>query len=146
MVKKDRYNMERLFLALSNETRLTLLRLLGDREVCVCELVDALRQPQPKISQHLACLRSVGVVEARREGKWMHYRIVPPPHPRARKILEETLTWLKEEKPASTTTPCCPDSSRSCDQKPVTLKARGLVRPASAGRQSPRTSGSQRVH
>jgi ArsR family transcriptional regulator len=123
MAKKDRYNIERLFLALSNETRLTLLHLLGDREVCVCELVDALRQPQPKISQHLACLRSVGVVEARREGKWMHYRIVPPPHRRANMILQETLTWLKEEKPVSSATQY---SSRGCTQKPVVLKKRGI--------------------
>lgn len=120
--------MERLFLALSNETRLTLLHLLGDREVCVCELVDALRQPQPKISQHLACLRSVGVVEARREGKWMHYRIVAPPHKRAKRILDETLTWLKEEKPAASATPCGPDSTSCCGPKTTSSKGNGLVR------------------
>jgi ArsR family transcriptional regulator len=97
MAKKNTYKMDRLFLALSHETRLMLLHLLGKREVCVCELVDALAQPQPRISQHLACLRSVGIVEARREGKWMHYRIVPPPHPGAKRILDETLAWLGQE-------------------------------------------------
>ena len=97
MAKKIRYDMARLFLALSHETRLSLLSLIGNREVCVCELVDALQQPQPKISQHLACLRSVGIVEARREGKWMHYRVVPPPHEGAKKVLLATLAWLKED-------------------------------------------------
>jgi ArsR family transcriptional regulator len=111
MTKKHSYNMERLFLALSNETRLMLLHLLRTREVCVCELVEALGQPQPKISQHLACLRSVGVVEARREGKWMHYRIVPPPHKGAERILEETLAWLKEEQPLVS---IAPKQARSC--------------------------------
>ena len=89
--------MARLFLALGNETRLMLLHLIGDREVCVCKLVEALEQPQPKISQHLACLRGAGVVAARREGKWMHYRIVSPPHHGAERILRETLAWLKQE-------------------------------------------------
>jgi ArsR family transcriptional regulator len=101
MPKKARYNLGRLFLALSNETRLALLKLLGDREVCVCELVEALDQPQPKISQHLACLRSVGIVEARRAGKWMHYRIVSPPNAEAKKVLRATQSWLKDDKTLS---------------------------------------------
>jgi ArsR family transcriptional regulator len=96
---KVKFDRARLFLALANETRLELLRLIGNREVCVCELVEALRQPQPKISQHLACLRTAGVVQARREGKWMHYRIIPPPHPEAERILRATLAWLSEDKP-----------------------------------------------
>jgi len=110
---KVKFDRARLFLALANETRLELLRLIGNREVCVCELVEALRQPQPKISQHLACLRSAGVVQARREGKWMHYRIVPPPHPEAERILRATLAWLAEEKPKPASTPmpaCCSPS------------------------------------
>lgn len=87
--------MERLFRALGNETRLRLLSLIGEREVCVCELVTALGLPQPKISQHLACLRSAGVVEARREGKWMHYHMVRPAHEGAGEVLDATLAWLQ---------------------------------------------------
>ncbi|MDR3725165.1 MAG: metalloregulator ArsR/SmtB family transcription factor [Terracidiphilus sp.] len=116
MAAKVKFDRASLFLALANETRLELLRLIGDREVCVCELVEALRQPQPKISQHLACLRSVGVVQARREGKWMHYRIVPPPHPGAERILRATLAWLSEDKPktsirSKSTLACCAPSA-----------------------------------
>lgn len=97
MKKHDRYDMAQLFLALSNETRLSLLNLIGRREVCVCELVETLAMPQPKISQHLACLRGAGVVEARREGKWMHYRLTPPPGEEARTVLQATLQWMKTD-------------------------------------------------
>jgi ArsR family transcriptional regulator len=61
--------------ALTDPTRLRLLRLLRQQELCVCELVDALRIPQYKISRHLRRLRATGLVEARREGRWMHYRL-----------------------------------------------------------------------
>jgi ArsR family transcriptional regulator len=60
---------------LTDPTRLRLLRLLRRQELCVCELVDALHMPQYKISRHLRNLRVVGLVEARREGRWMHYRL-----------------------------------------------------------------------
>ena len=64
-----------LFAALADRTRLRLLNLIAGREVCVCYLVEILRLGQPKISRHLAYLRKAGVVAARREGKWMHYRL-----------------------------------------------------------------------
>lgn len=66
--------MERLFQALADGTRIRLLNVLGEDEVCVCFLVAALRMPQPTISRHLAYLKRAGLVSARREGKWMHYR------------------------------------------------------------------------
>lgn len=87
-----------LFAAFSDRTRLRLLNLMDGREVCVCFFVEILGQSQPKISRHLAYLRRAGVVAARREGKWMHYRIVVPAYPGAAKILRETLTVLREEK------------------------------------------------
>ena len=95
---KQAFNIERFFQALGDQTRLRLLNLLGDQEVCVCYFVEILGGPQPKISRHLAYLRSAGIVSARREGKWMHYRIVMPPHIGATQILKQTLDWLKEEK------------------------------------------------
>ena len=90
--------MEVFFKALADRTRLRLLHLMGDDEICVCFLVEALRVSQPKISRHLAYLRRAGVVEARREGKWMHYRIAVPPDPGAARVLSETLLWLEHEK------------------------------------------------
>ena len=67
--------MTRLLAALTNPTRLRLVRLLLREELCVCELVDALRVPQYKVSRHLGSLRSVGLVEASRNGRWMYYGI-----------------------------------------------------------------------
>lgn len=61
--------------ALADETRLRLLALLRDGEVCVCHLQGSLRVPQPTISRHLAYLRKAHLVEARRDGVWMHYRL-----------------------------------------------------------------------
>jgi ArsR family transcriptional regulator, arsenate/arsenite/antimonite-responsive transcriptional repressor len=97
-VAKQTFNVERFFQALGDNTRLRLLNLMGEQEVCVCYFVEILGAPQPKISRHLAYLRSAGIVAARREGKWMHYRIVMPPHSGAAQILKQTLDWLKEEK------------------------------------------------
>lgn len=92
------FNIERFFQALGDMTRLRLLNLMGDQEICVCYLTEILAQPQPKISRHLAYLRSAGIVTARREGRWMHYRIVMPPHIGAAQILQQTLAWLQEDR------------------------------------------------
>jgi ArsR family transcriptional regulator len=92
------YDLALLFAALSDRTRLRLLNLMDGREVCVCYFVEILGQSQPKISRHLAYLRRAGVVAARREGKWMHYRIVVPSNSGAAKILRETLAALREDK------------------------------------------------
>lgn len=68
-------NVTALLEAMRDPTRLRLLRLLRRQELCVCELVDTLRMPQYKISRHLRRLRAAGLVEARRDGRWMHYRL-----------------------------------------------------------------------
>jgi ArsR family transcriptional regulator len=91
------YDLALLFAALSDRTRLRLLNLMDEREVCVCYFVEILGQSQPKISRHLAYLRRAGVVAARREGKWMHYRIVVPSHLGAARILRETIAVVGEE-------------------------------------------------
>jgi len=87
-----------LFAALADTTRLRLLNLMAGREVCVCYFVEILRQGQPKISRHLAYLRKAGLVAARREGKWMHYRIAPPADAAAASILSAALASLSSDK------------------------------------------------
>lgn len=93
---KQKYNIENLFKALADRTRLRLIGLIGDSEVCVCFLVDILKTSQPKISRHLAYLRRAGIVAARREGKWMHYRLTEPPDEHAAHILREVRASLTE--------------------------------------------------
>ena len=92
------YDLARLFATLADRTRLRLLNLMNGKEVCVCYFVEILVQSQPKISRHLAYLRRAGIVAARREGKWMHYRIVAAKHAGAARILSETLAVIGQEK------------------------------------------------
>jgi ArsR family transcriptional regulator len=68
-------HVEALFKALADATRLRILALLVGGEICVCEIHEALKLPQPTVSRHLAYLRRAGLVETRREGLWIHYRL-----------------------------------------------------------------------
>ena len=69
----------RLFKALGDETRLRIVALLSHGELCVCHLQEALGLSQPSVSRHLATLRAAGVVEQRREHKWVYYRLLRQP-------------------------------------------------------------------
>ena len=89
--------MEKLFLALADKTRLRLLNLMREDEICVCYFTEVLGESQPKISRHLAYLRNAGLVSARREGKWMHYQIEFPDNQLAKRILLETLKGLEAQ-------------------------------------------------
>lgn len=97
MAKGDA-QMELLFKALADRTRLRLLNLMAAGEVCVCFFVEVLGTNQPKISRHLAYLRRAGVVASRREGKWMHYRIATPSDAHASRVFDEVMTWLGEDR------------------------------------------------
>src|ERR1051325_5435727 len=90
--------LETLFPALGDRTRLRPLHRIAPGEVCVCFFVEVLGESQPKISRHLAYLRRAGVVAARREGKWIHYRIVRPQDADAARVLDATLAALANEK------------------------------------------------
>lgn len=101
---------------LGDPTRLRLLRLLleAETELCVCELVDSLEESQYNVSKHVSALKSVGLVESRRDGRWVYYRptrgtnpfhrhviaavgAIPPEHAaRDRKELEKRLRLRKD--------------------------------------------------
>ena len=83
--------LEGLFKALGDRTRLRILALLAAGEVCVCNIHESLNLPQPTVSRHLAYLRRTGLVDARRDGVWMHYRLAPPAERLAGAILEAAL-------------------------------------------------------
>ena len=92
--KSPTLSLDLLFRALADPTRLRLLNLIADREICVCYLVEILRISQPKVSRHLAYLRRAGIVASRREGKWMHYRLHMPTDAAAAAVLREVLGRL----------------------------------------------------
>jgi ArsR family transcriptional regulator len=82
--------LETLFKALGDVTRLRILRLLMAGEVCVCHIHEALKIPQSKASRHLAYLRRTGLVSTRREGLWIHYRLAAPADPVVATIQDAT--------------------------------------------------------
>lgn len=96
--KREAVPLDRFFRALADLTRLRLLNLMSEREICVCYFTEVIDAPQPKISRHLAYLRKAGIVAARREGKWMHYRLTVPRDAHAAAILKTTLSALKADR------------------------------------------------
>jgi ArsR family transcriptional regulator len=92
--KKDHISPEDFFSALSDRTRLRLMNLMRNDEICVCFFVEVLGTNQPKISRHLGYLRRAGIVSARRDGKWMHYRLVRPSDPHFARIFDDIIGWL----------------------------------------------------
>jgi len=89
--------LEPVFLALGDRTRLRLLNLMKEGEVCVCFFVEVLGEPQPKISRHLAMLRKAGLVSARRDAKWMHYSIAEVKHATAQRVFADVLDALAND-------------------------------------------------
>lgn len=125
---EQKFDLETFFLALADRNRLRLLHLMGDEEVCVCFFVEILQMPQPKVSRHLAYLRRAGIVDARREGKWIHYRMVLPQDEHAVRVLTEVRSWISRDQEMQRDRQrlvkvCC------APQMPVALQ--GAPRPAS---------------
>jgi ArsR family transcriptional regulator len=80
--------------ALADKTRLRILALLGENEVCVCHIHDSLELPQPTVSRHLAYLRRAGLVAVRRDGVWMHYQVARSLDPAAQTVLNAAIDAL----------------------------------------------------
>ncbi|MBX7053314.1 MAG: metalloregulator ArsR/SmtB family transcription factor [Pyrinomonadaceae bacterium] len=91
--------LEKLFLALSDQTRLRLLSLMSGGEVSVGYLADTLGESQPKISRHLAYLRGTGLVSTRRDGKWIFYGIDDSLDRDVRRVLDTTLASIRYARP-----------------------------------------------
>jgi ArsR family transcriptional regulator len=85
-----------LFRAFADETRLRILNLLIERELCVCDLCEVLDEIQPKISRHLAYLRRAGLIIAREEGRWTFYRTTSQPTSIQRSLLACVGSCLRE--------------------------------------------------
>src|SRR5947209_16627882 len=96
MKAQHKYPLERLFRALADRTRLRLINLMAEQEICVCYFTQVIGAPQPKISRHLAYLRKAGLAATRKDGKWMHYRLTIPQDSSA--IMKTTLRALRANK------------------------------------------------
>jgi len=99
---KDLDGLTSVYAALADSTRLRILALLGDEEICVCHIHASLDVPQPTASRHLAYLRKSGLVEARRDGIWMHYRLARIENPVVGSVVKAALhalthTTIKEK-------------------------------------------------
>lgn len=95
MTKTNGFNAELFFAALADKTRLRLLNLMRDGEVCVCFFAETLGTNNPKISRHLSYLKRADLVTARRDGKWIHYRINEPKDPQAKAVFDATMKLLR---------------------------------------------------
>src|SRR5690349_338177 len=93
--------LENLFKALGDKTRLRILALLGNNEVCVCHIHDSRGLPQPTVPRHLAYLRRSGLVTARRDGVWMHYQVSGSLNPVLRRVMTAAVDAL-QQLPATT--------------------------------------------
>ena len=91
---KDLDALTAVYAALADPTRLRILSLLGEDEICVCHIHASLDVPQPTASRHLAYLRKSGLVEARRDGIWMHYRLAPIDNPVVAAVVKAALHAL----------------------------------------------------
>ena len=88
--------LENLFKALADKTRLRILALLGNNEVCVCHIHDSLGLPQPTVSRHLAYLRKSGLVATRRDGVWMHYQVSRSLNPVVHGVVAAAVSALQQ--------------------------------------------------
>jgi ArsR family transcriptional regulator, arsenate/arsenite/antimonite-responsive transcriptional repressor len=97
MASSNGFDPELFFAALADRTRLRLLNLMRDDEVCTCFFADTLETNDPKISRHLAYLKRAGLVKGRRDGKWVHYSLVEPKDPAAREVFRSTMKMLRND-------------------------------------------------
>lgn len=114
--------MASLFQALGDSTRLRILGLLLSGEVCVCDIHESLKIPQPKASRHLAYLRKAGLVETRREGLWIHYRLANAADPVVQAVADavrHALTHIdavkRDGERLKTRTGCCVPTPRELE-------------------------------
>lgn len=98
MSANNNFDPELFFSALADKTRLRLLNLMRDGEVCVCFFAGTLGTNNPKISRHLSYLKRAGLVTGRRDGKWVHYRINPPKDENAQEVFAATMKMLASDK------------------------------------------------
>jgi ArsR family transcriptional regulator len=113
-MKRDLQAVDQVFKALADPTRVRILGLLAAGETCVCHIHETLRLPQSLVSRHLAYLRRTGLVDARKEGLWVHYRLAARRDDVTRTLLDAVyhcvghlLTVARDAKRLEKKTGCC---------------------------------------
>ena len=96
-MKEKGFDAELFFAALADRTRLRLINLMRDGEVCVCFFAETLGTNNPKISRHLSYLKRASLVTVRRDGKWMHYRLNEPTNKQAAEVFSATMKMLNDD-------------------------------------------------
>ena len=88
----------RVLKALGDPNRMRVVKMLMHREMCVCELAEAISVTQPSVSRHMKLLEDADLVEHRRDGLWINYRLNrAPQNPYAQTLLEHLQNWLEED-------------------------------------------------
>jgi ArsR family transcriptional regulator len=121
-------SLETVLKALGDRTRLRILGLLLQGEICVCDIHETLRIPQPKASRHLAALRKAGLVETRRQGLWVQYRLAELSDPRLAAVADAVRQTLAQLDAVQRDTARLQERGSSCRPAPLTL-----MRSVSAG-------------
>lgn len=105
----------RVMKALSDPGRVTILKLLGTRELCACEIIGALKLAQPTISRHMKVLADAGLVTGRKVGPWVHYKVAErPASPYAEVMLAQLSGWLEDNPDLAALRAALPCQSPCC--------------------------------
>lgn len=123
MSKATGFNSELFFAALADRTRLRLLNLMRNGEVCVCFFAETLGTNDPKVSRHLSYLKRASLVSGRRDGKWVHYRITKPEDKAVAEVFEATMKMLATD-PEMIADLKQLDSVCCINEAPVTIRRR----------------------
>jgi len=125
--------LETILKALGDRTRLRILGVLLQGEICVCDIHETLAIPQPKASRHLASLRKAGLVETRRQGLWVQYRLAELSDPRLATVVDAVRQALAHLDAVQRDAARLRERGSSCTPVPITF-----MRSASAGTASRR--------
>jgi ArsR family transcriptional regulator, arsenate/arsenite/antimonite-responsive transcriptional repressor len=123
--------------AFADRTRLRILGLLTQGEICVCDIHETLKIPQPKASRHLAALRKAGLVETRRQGLWVHYRLAELSDPRLAAVAGAVRQALVQLEPVQRDTTRLRERASACVPVPITFMRSTTAGAATRRRTSP---------
>ncbi len=118
-------DLETVLKVLGDRTRLRILGLLLQGEICVCDIHETLKVPQPKVSRHLAVLRKAGLVETRRQGLWVQYRLADLANPQLASVADAVRQALAQMESVQRDAARLQQRGSSCTPVPLTFVRAG---------------------